>query len=65
MVGSQPGQIVHETPISKITSAKYTGGVAQEVECLICKVPALQVQSPEFKLQSYQKIVLKKEMVHV
>jgi hypothetical protein len=39
--------------------------VAQEVECLICKVPALQVQSPEFKLQSYQKIVLKKEMVHV
>jgi hypothetical protein len=33
----QSGQIVHETPISKITRAKWTGGVAQIVECLFCK----------------------------
>jgi hypothetical protein len=34
----QPGQIVHETPISKITRAKWTGGVAQVVECLLTSV---------------------------
>jgi hypothetical protein len=34
--------------ISKITRAKWTGGVAQVV------APALQVQSPEFKPQSHQ-----------
>jgi hypothetical protein len=38
---SQPGQIVHETPISKITRAKLTGGVAQEVEWQLCKHKAL------------------------
>jgi hypothetical protein len=34
---NQLGQIVYNTPISKITRAKWTGGVAQEVECLLCK----------------------------
>jgi hypothetical protein len=34
---SNSRQIVHETPISKITRAKWTGGVAQAVECLLCK----------------------------
>jgi hypothetical protein len=43
-------QIVQETPISKITGAKWTCGVAQALECLLCKV-----QSSEFKFQSYQK----------
>jgi hypothetical protein len=33
-----------QDPISKITRAKWTGGVAQVVS-----VPALQMQSPEFK----------------
>jgi hypothetical protein len=33
-------QIGHETPISKITSAKWTGGVAQAVKCLLCKCEA-------------------------
>jgi hypothetical protein len=34
MIQSQPGQIVCETPISKMIKAKWTGGVAQVVECL-------------------------------
>jgi hypothetical protein len=42
VVGSQPGQIAPETPISKITRAKQTRGVAQVV------VPDLQVFNPEF-----------------
>jgi hypothetical protein len=37
LVGGQPGQIVHETPISKISRAKWTGGVTQAVEHLLCK----------------------------
>jgi hypothetical protein len=39
-VQSQPSQ-VRETPISKITRAKWTGGVAQVVEYLPCKSKAL------------------------
>jgi hypothetical protein len=40
---ASPGQIVHETPppISKITRAKWTGGMAQAVERLVCKCEAL------------------------
>jgi hypothetical protein len=36
-VCSQPRQIVHETPISKITRAKWTGSLAQAVELLLYK----------------------------
>jgi hypothetical protein len=32
-----PGEIVHETLISKITRAKHTEGVAQALEHLLCK----------------------------
>jgi hypothetical protein len=32
-VWGKPGQIVCETPISKITKAKWTGGMTQVVEC--------------------------------
>jgi hypothetical protein len=36
MVQGQQGQIIHETPpISKITRAKWTGGVAHAVESLL------------------------------
>jgi hypothetical protein len=42
-VQGQYGQIVGETPISKITRAKWAGGMAQVAECLL-----LQAQSPEF-----------------
>jgi hypothetical protein len=35
-VQGQPKQSVYETPISKITRAKWTGGV-QAVEHLLCK----------------------------
>jgi hypothetical protein len=40
-VRGQPGQIVCKTPMSKITRAKWTAGVAQGVECLLCKCKAL------------------------
>jgi hypothetical protein len=49
MVQGQPGQIVHESCISrKITRAKWTRGMAQVA------TPALQAQSTEFK--PHQKI---------
>jgi hypothetical protein len=35
------GQIVPETPFPKITRVKWTGGVAQAIECLLCKGKAL------------------------
>jgi hypothetical protein len=38
----QPVQIVGETQISKITRAKWTGGMAQAVEHLLCKHKILQ-----------------------
>jgi hypothetical protein len=41
MVQGQPEQIVHETPICKITKTKWTGGVAQAGEHLLCKHEAL------------------------
>jgi hypothetical protein len=41
MVGGQSEQIVLETPISKITRAKWTRGVAQVVHGLLCKCKAL------------------------
>jgi hypothetical protein len=45
MVQGQPGKIVHESPISKITRAKWTGSVAQVVEHLLCK-PNTQSSNP-------------------
>jgi hypothetical protein len=36
-VQGQPRQIIHKPPISKVTRAKWAGGVAQALE-----VPALQ-----------------------
>jgi hypothetical protein len=40
-VRDQTEQIVPKTPISKITRAKWTGGVAHAVESLLCKHKAL------------------------
>jgi hypothetical protein len=48
-VQSHSKQIVHKTPVSKTTRAKWTGGVTQAIEDLFCK------HSPEFKSQSHQK----------
>jgi hypothetical protein len=45
MVLGQPGQIVCETPISKITRANWTGGVAQAVEHPLCKYKTLSSNS--------------------
>jgi hypothetical protein len=40
-VQGQPRQIVHETPISKITRAKWAGDVTQATESLLCECVAL------------------------
>jgi hypothetical protein len=40
-VQGQSRLIVHENTISKIIREKWTGGVAQEVECLLYKHKAL------------------------
>jgi hypothetical protein len=45
MVQSQPGNILQETSIFKITRAKWTGSVAQALECLLCKLKALNSNS--------------------
>jgi hypothetical protein len=42
-VGGQPEQIVLlQESISQITRAKWTGGVAQAIELLLCKCKALR-----------------------
>jgi hypothetical protein len=45
VVWGQPRGIVLKTPISKVTRAKWTGGVAQVVEWLLCKCKALSLNS--------------------
>jgi hypothetical protein len=44
-----PGQITHETSKSKITRAKWTGGVAHSVKHLLRKCKALQIPVPPKK----------------
>jgi hypothetical protein len=46
-VWDQPGQIVLETPISKITTAKWR--CAKVAECLVCKCEALSSNSRPIK----------------
>jgi starvation-inducible outer membrane lipoprotein len=41
-------------PISKITRAKWTGGVAQEVELLFCKCEALSSNPSPIKKEKKQ-----------
>jgi hypothetical protein len=49
---AKPQQIVHETPISKIIRAKWTGDVTQVVECMLCKYKALSSNpSPIMKIK--------------
>jgi hypothetical protein len=50
--GGQPWQIVQDTPMSKITRAKWTGGVAQAVEHLLCKQKALSLNPQKKKCDS-------------
>jgi hypothetical protein len=62
-VPGQSRQKVHDTPQPpKITTAKWTGGVAHVVECLLCKREALSSKpSPikKKKKKSISKKVLK------
>jgi hypothetical protein len=50
MVQGQPAQIVQDT-ISKITRAKWTRGVTQVMEHLLCKREALSSNSSPTKKQ--------------
>jgi hypothetical protein len=45
--GPNPGQIVFKIASPKITGAKWTEGVAQTVECLLCKCEALSSKKKE------------------
>jgi hypothetical protein len=47
MFQDQPRQIISETPISKITTAKWTGGVVQMVEQLLLKLKAQTTVPPK------------------
>jgi hypothetical protein len=64
-VQDQPGQTVHETPISKITRAKWTEGVVQVH--LLCKLEALSSNPspthPPQKKKSYADTWLEKKKV--
>jgi hypothetical protein len=53
MVQGQPRQFVR-FPISKIMRTKWTGGVTQEVECLLCKHKALSSNSSHTKKEDRQ-----------
>jgi hypothetical protein len=54
-VQGQPRQMVQEIPIFKITRAKWTGGMAKAVECLLCKSEAL---SSDSRLPPYKNVGL-------
>jgi hypothetical protein len=56
VVQDQPGQKVNETPISEITRAKWTGGVAQVVECMLCKHRALSTNPSPTKKKKKKKM---------
>jgi hypothetical protein len=51
-IRGHPRQIVLENPSPKITRAKWTGGVAQEVECLLCKEETLSHKKPRKTLEN-------------
>jgi hypothetical protein len=54
-VQCQPGQIVHKSPSPKTTRAKWAGGMAQAVECLLCKCKALSSNSRTKKKKKKRK----------
>jgi hypothetical protein len=55
MVSGQYGQIIFRTPSPNITRTKWTGGVAQVVECLLCKLPVLNSKPQSNKQKKKQK----------
>jgi hypothetical protein len=55
-VQGQSGQTVFKTPISKITTAKWMGDLAQAVEFLLCKCeqnPSLTKKKKKKALKNY------------
>jgi hypothetical protein len=63
LVWGQPRQIVQETPISKITRAKWTGGVAQAIELLLCKYEVLS-SNPSPKNNRKRWVLLTNPNIH-
>jgi hypothetical protein len=59
------GQIGLETPVSKITRIKLTEGVAQGVECLLCKFVALSSNLSQPKIQRYKRYSLQKNSLKI
>jgi hypothetical protein len=58
--------MVYKTPISKITGAKRTGGVAQAAECLFCKCKALSSKpSPTKKKKKKEKEIKKSRSIYL
>jgi hypothetical protein len=54
IIRGQLKQIVHETPTSKITRVKWTGGMAQAVEHLLYKCEALSSKPSPTKKKKYK-----------
>jgi hypothetical protein len=53
----RPAQIVLKTPISTISRTRWTGGVVQAIEHLLCKCKALSSNpSPAKKKKKVQKV---------
>jgi hypothetical protein len=62
LVKSKPQASSSQYPTSKITTAKWTGVVAQVIEHLVCKgLPSLEAQNPEFN-HSPTKFINKNEI---
>jgi hypothetical protein len=55
VVQGQPGQIVRQNPISKITRTKWIGSVAKVVECLLCKHKAMSSNPSSTKKKKKKK----------
>jgi hypothetical protein len=64
MVQVQPRQTVCETPISTITGAKWTGGVAHAVQHLFCKHEVLNSNPSPVKKKRKIKEMDTRSLVH-
>jgi hypothetical protein len=60
-IWGQPGENSSQDPISKITRAKWTGGVAQVVKHLLCKHEALSHKKKKGKKDVKPFLVVQKE----
>jgi hypothetical protein len=57
MVQGQPRQIVHKTSSPKIIRPAWTGDAVQVVECLLCKLKALSLNSSPTKIERISEVI--------